>query len=269
MSRTQDAMQHYFEELLQDEAGAPAPRTSETVTRPRAPEPTPQVQTAALRSANDIYKEQEDRRALESLQRQKLQALLDQQKQPTEQLIDVSTAVIEAEVPADPQVATEEIKVPELLRWHENGRPLWAQNEFDVLLFDVSGLTLAVPLIALGQIQQIDDKLTPIFGQSDWFMGLLRGPTGNIKTVNTALFVMPEKYSETFLETARLVISIDGLNWGLAVDSVNQPSRIHPDEVKWRTDRSKRPWLAGTVKSAMCALIDIPQMGKILQASEK
>ncbi|WP_075185505.1 chemotaxis protein CheW [Teredinibacter haidensis] len=156
-----------------------------------------------------------------------------------------------------------------VLEWAENGRPQWAQQRFDVLLFEVSGLTLAVPLIALGQIQNIGDELTPVFGQSDWFMGLLNTPNGQIRTLNTALFVMPEKYSDSFLGAAKYVISIDGLPWGLAVDSVNQPISLDPDEVKWRTQRTSRPWLAGTVKSAMCALIDIPQMGAMLQASEQ
>lgn len=154
------------------------------------------------------------------------------------------------------------------LEWSENGRPQWAQKRFDVLLFTVSGLTLAVPLIALGQIQYIGDELTPIFGQSDWFMGLLNTSHGQIRTVNTALFVMPEKYNESFVETAKYVISIDGLPWGLAVDTVNQPINIDPVDVNWRTQRTSRPWLAGTVKSAMCALIDIPRMGAMLKDSE-
>lgn len=293
MSQTHDAMQLYFEELLQDLPEPPNAQVNgarvASLKRPdeegSAVQLRPAMQTRSVVAVpeppvlQEDYNEQADRRALESLQKQKLQALLDQQKQIAEHSIDASTATVTRERAPEPpvqvlqeaevEVEQQQIRVPELLRWHENGRPLWAQDEFDVLLFDVSGLTLAVPLIALGQIQQINDRLTPIFGQSDWFMGLLRGANGNIKTVNTALFVMPEKYDESFLDTARFVISIDGLSWGLAVDSVNQPSRIHPDEVKWRTDRSKRPWLAGTVKSAMCALIDIPQMGKLLLESEK
>jgi len=151
------------------------------------------------------------------------------------------------------------------LEWADNGRPHWAQNQFDVLLFKVSGLTLAVPLIALGHIQSIGEQLTPIFGQSKWFMGLLNSPHGQIRTINTALFVMPERYSDTFQNTAKYVISIDGLPWGLAVDSVDQPVSINPSDVKWRTQRTSRPWLAGTVKTAMCALIDIPRMGAILE----
>ena len=155
------------------------------------------------------------------------------------------------------------------MQWHENGRPYWAQEEFDVLLFNVLGLTLAVPLIALGQIQKLAGQLKPVIGQSDWFMGLLPAAEGSIKTVNTALFVMPERYNDSFLETAKYVISLDGISWGLAVDSITQPSTLLPDDVQWRGDRSKRPWLAGTVKSEMCTLIDIPNMGRMLTATER
>ena len=155
------------------------------------------------------------------------------------------------------------------LEWLENGRPQWAQSRFDVLLFKVSGLTLAVPLVSLGQIQPLTDELTPLFGQADWFMGLQPTPAGKIRTVNTAKFVMPERYDEAFLQTARYVVSINGVPWGLAVDSVNQPITLMPDDVKWRGDRSKRPWLAGTVKDHMCALLDIPRIGQMLVDADK
>lgn len=183
--------------------------------------------------------------------------------------------LIEPERPAekrsdpDAELAVElEIEL-ESLAWEANGRPQWAQGGFDVLLFKVSGLTLAVPLVALGQIQPITDELTPIFGQADWFMGIQPTALGKIRTVNTALFVMPERYDEAFLQTAKLVISINGLEWGLAVDSVNQPITLSPDAVKWRSKRSKRPWLAGTVKEQMCALIDVPMMGKLLLEADR
>lgn len=155
------------------------------------------------------------------------------------------------------------------LEWLENGRPRWAQSRFDVLLFQVSGLTLAVPLISLGQIQPLTDELTPLFGQADWFMGLQPTPAGKIRTVNTAKFVMPERYDEAFTQTAKYVVSINGVPWGLAVDSVNQPITLEPEDVKWRGDRSKRPWLAGTIKDHMCALLDIPRIGQMLIDADK
>lgn len=177
---------------------------------------------------------------------------------------------LEEELQSTPQQDSERVlSIEKYLAWNKNGRPEWAQDRFDALLFNVSGLTLAVPLIALGQIQALDNNLNQIFGQADWFMGVLQTPMGDIRTVNTALFVMPDRYDEKFLQTAKYVVSIDGLPWGLAVDDVNQPISLDPDDVKWRTERTSRPWLAGTVKSAMSALIDIPQMGRMLMESDK
>lgn len=197
---------------------------------------------------------------------------------PTEiQEWDIGTSIEEvtpAELAAPPVEAVDLNEAADTfkmdgLEWLENGRPQWAQSRFDVLLFKVAGLTLAVPLISLGQIQPLTDELTPLFGQADWFMGLQPTPAGKIRTVNTAKFVMPERYDQAFLKTAKYVMSINGVPWGLAVDSVNQPITLQPDDVKWRGDRSKRPWLAGTVKDHMCALLDIPRIGQMLIEADK
>ncbi len=152
-------------------------------------------------------------------------------------------------------------------QWYGNGRPAWGQSSFSVLLFKVSGLTLAVPLASLGHIHKITGRLTPIFGQAEWLMGIQPTADGQIRTINTALYIMPERYSVDFLDTARYVVSIAGLNWGLAVDEVQQPTLLDPGDVTWRSKRGKRPWLAGTVKSAMCALLDVPQLGYELERS--
>jgi purine-binding chemotaxis protein CheW len=175
---------------------------------------------------------------------------------------------IDTPAQVEAEVVTQHFQIPGL-GWMPNGLPQWAQSRFDVLLFKVSGLTLAVPLISLGQIQPITDELTPLFGQADWFMGIQPTPQGKIRTVNTAKFVMPERYDENFVKNAKYVVSINGVPWGLAVDSVNQPISLQPDDVKWRSDRSKRPWLAGTVKEHMCALLDIPMIGQMLMDADK
>lgn len=188
---------------------------------------------------------------------------------PREPALQVPLPTPEPDLVEEPLLAEAFSYQAEDLEWLANGRPAWAQKNFEVLLFDVAGLTLAVPLIALGQIQPITDALTPLFGQADWFMGIQPTPAGKIRTVNTAKFVMPERYDETFLDSARYVISIAGVPWGLAVDSVKQPVTLAPEDVKWRGERSKRPWLAGMVKERMCALLDVPRIGQMLMAAEQ
>lgn len=273
VGRDQEAVQAYLDDLLSERPAAELRPSRGVAAAPAvtltATAKSPQALSVSL---------QEQVHSLEVVKRQQLQALLDRPApvdivevaQPAPPLHPMKP---EAAAPVAPPVVEPAVEAADrpspMLQWCENGRPVWAQQKFDVLLFRVSGLTLAVPLIALGHIHPLTDGLTPIFGQADWFMGLQPTPAGRIRTVNTALFVMPERYDPAFLQTARYVVSIDGLDWGLAVDQVQQPTRLNPEDVTWRSERSKRPWLAGTVKAAMCALLDVPQMGRILQSHDR
>ncbi|MFK4133669.1 CheW domain-containing protein [Pseudomonas luteola] len=149
----------------------------------------------------------------------------------------------------------------------DDGRPEWAEEPFECLLFDVAGLTLAVPLICLGTIHSLEGReLTPLFGQPDWFLGILPSPQGNLKVLDAARWVMPERYREDFKEGLRFVISVEGYDWGIAVHQVSRSIRLDPAEVKWRTQRSQRPWLAGTVIEHMCALLDVSALAALIES---
>ncbi|MBP3862153.1 MAG: chemotaxis protein CheW, partial [Pseudomonas sp.] len=52
--------------------------------------------------------------------------------------------------------------------------------------------------------------------------------------------------------------------WGLAVHQVSRSLRLHPNEIKWRSQRGQRPWLAGTVIEHMCALLDVEQLAALI-----
>lgn len=55
-----------------------------------------------------------------------------------------------------------------------------------------------------------------------------------------------------------------GYEWGLAVHQVSRSIRLDPSEVKWRTQRHQRPWLAGTVIEHMCALVDVTALAELI-----
>lgn len=153
--------------------------------------------------------------------------------------------------------------------WSENGRPDWAQDRFECLIFCVGGLKLAVPLVTLGAIHQIDRKFNLLPGQDDWFIGILRTSTGNLKVIDTALCVMPERYKPEHREGLQFVISLHGYEWGLSCHEVSNSITLEPEEVRWRTQRGKRPWLAGTVVDHMCALIDPSGFHRVIERAEK
>lgn len=149
----------------------------------------------------------------------------------------------------------------------DDGRPTWAAEPFECLLFDVAGLTLAVPLVCLGSIYPLSGKeLTPLFGQPDWFLGILPSQAGNLKVLDTARWVMPERYREDYREGLQYVISVQGYEWGLAVHQVSRSVRLDPAEVKWRSQRVQRPWLAGTVIEQMCALLDVSALAELIDS---
>ncbi|PTQ69858.1 CheW domain-containing protein [Pseudomonas sp. GV071] len=146
-----------------------------------------------------------------------------------------------------------------------DGQPSWGEEPFECLLFDVAGLTLAVPLVCLGSIYPlVGQELTPLFGQPDWFLGILPCQAGNLRVLDTARWVMPDRYRDDFRQGLQYVISVQGYEWGLAVHQVSRSIRLDPKEVKWRSQRSQRPWLAGTVIEHMCALVDVAVLAELI-----
>jgi purine-binding chemotaxis protein CheW len=146
-----------------------------------------------------------------------------------------------------------------------DGRPSWAAEPFECLLFDVAGLTLAVPLVCLGSIYSLaGHELTSLFGQPEWFLGILPSQAGNLKVLDTARWVMPDRYRDDFRQGLQYVISVQGYEWGLAVHQVSRSLRLDPNEIKWRSHRGQRPWLAGTVIEHMCALLDVSALAELI-----
>ncbi|QKE63092.1 chemotaxis protein CheW [Aquipseudomonas campi] len=179
----------------------------------------------------------------------------------------VNVPVIEPVAPViEARVEQQEPQLPvEPAKFSVDGRPSWAEEPFECLLFDVAGLTLAVPLVCLGTIYPLANaELTPLFGQPDWFLGILPSQAGNLKVLDTARWVMPERYRDDFRDGLQYVISVEGYEWGLAVHQVSRSIRLVPDEVKWRSQRSQRPWLAGTVIEHMCALLDVSVLAELI-----
>lgn len=148
-------------------------------------------------------------------------------------------------------------------------RPDWSEEPFECLIFTVAGLQLAVPLVLLGAIHRIEEEIRPIPGSPRWYMGIRPDRDHNLRVVDTAEWIMAGRVPAGARDNYRFVIRLDDSEWGLACDDVAQSFTLRPDEVRWRTARSKRPWLAGTVVDHMCALIDVRTMAHLLVRAER
>ncbi len=140
----------------------------------------------------------------------------------------------------------------------------------ECLLFKVAGfLTLAVPLVRLNGIMQWNGDATHIPGHADWFLGLVSNRGQQVKVIDIAKFVIPENHkSRQSVEGERNfkhMLLIDDGKIGLACDELGQVVKISHEKVRWREDRSSRPWLAGTLIEQMSALLDVEKFTEMLK----
>jgi purine-binding chemotaxis protein CheW len=141
----------------------------------------------------------------------------------------------------------------------------YREGAFQAMFFDVAGLLIAVPLIELGGIHNVD-KTTSLMGKPPWFKGVMLHRDEKVNVVDTALWVMPEKCDDALINSLnyQYVIMLSDSQWGLMAEHLVDTVTLEQDQVKWLDKPSKRPWLAGLVKERMCALLDVEALIKLL-----
>lgn len=135
-------------------------------------------------------------------------------------------------------------------------------KEFQALFFEVAGVTFAVPLTELGGIHQLGE-ITSLFGQPGWYKGLMTSREQKMNVVDTAQWVMPGQHLE--MDSYKYLIMLGESPWGLACHHLKGTELLHRDQVKWRHQEGKRPWLAGMVKEKMCALLHVRELLLLLE----
>lgn len=141
----------------------------------------------------------------------------------------------------------------------------YRQGRFQALFFDVAGLKVAVPLKELGGIHQIG-SINSLIGKPQWFKGVMLYREQKISIVDTARWVMPEKYDQSLQQKLnyQYVIMLGNSNWGLCCETLVNTYVLEQDDVKWREAEGKRPWMAGLIKKHMCVLLDVDAMIDLL-----
>lgn len=174
---------------------------------------------------------------------------------------------IRVETPPAPTVAA----VPPPASPEVTTAPDWAVAPFPCLLLKVRGLLLALPLVKLRHILPWTEP-TPIPGYQNWLLGMLQphhADRHNLKVIDTALLVMPELVDRREVAAAppQHIVTIGNGEWGLTCESVSEVITIDPARIRWRTARTRRPWLAGTAVEHLCAVLDAERLAQMLSSS--
>ncbi|MGX9417292.1 chemotaxis protein CheW [Vibrio sp. RC27] len=142
------------------------------------------------------------------------------------------------------------------------------EHAFQVLFFDVYGVTFAVPLDELGGIHRLEET-SHLIGRPSWYLGLQSNKDNQLDVVDTAKWVMPDKLiDDSYKESYDYIVMLGESLWGLASGALKGTELIQTDEVRWRSTAGKRPWLAGMVKEKMCALIHVEALIQMLDAGQ-
>ncbi len=208
-----------------------------------------------------------------------LQALLkdvDEYDPSTER--DHATTVVEPKIVAPqvikplPVIETAKSEVAQQVRGE--GRvgeivPSWAEGLFQCLMFKVNGITLSIPLACLQTIIEWDQEPSVVPGQPKWHLGILMNRDTKVGIVDTAKIVMPERLSSRVhgeRQTGGYILVVGDGRWGLACDSIVTTELFSEEMVRWRTGEGKRPWLAGTAKDQLCAVLDVDALLGMLKS---
>ncbi|MCA1929400.1 chemotaxis protein CheW [Rheinheimera sp.] len=180
----------------------------------------------------------------------------------------VATPVVKTPVVAPVPPVVEQAKVATVAPTVKAAEPVvkeYRKGRFQALFFTVAGLKVALPLKALGGIHKIM-PIKSLPGQPQWLKGVMLYREQKINVVDTARWVMPEKYDQELAERLdyQYVIMLGNSHWGLACDTLVNTIALEQDDVKWRETEGKRPWLAGLIKQHMCALLDVDALVALL-----
>jgi len=138
--------------------------------------------------------------------------------------------------------------------------PPWAEEPFQCLMFKVNGITLSIPLTCLQTIIEWSEEPSVMPGQPKWHLGVMLSRDAKVGIVDMAKIIMPERLScraHGERQTGGYILVVGDGRWGLACDSILSTELFSKDMVRWRTGQGKRPWLAGTVKDQLCAVLNI------------
>jgi len=165
-----------------------------------------------------------------------------------------TTALLQREIPIAQRLA-------EVAPATAQAEKPYRKSRFQALFFNIAGLKVAVPLTELGGIYELGE-INTLFGKPGWFKGVMLHREQKINVVDTARWVMPEKYDAIVAQglNYQYLVMLGSSNWGLCCETLIDTITLEPEQIKWREQEGKRPWMAGLIKEHMCVLVDVDEL---------
>ncbi|MBA4501039.1 chemotaxis protein CheW [Marinobacterium marinum] len=138
-------------------------------------------------------------------------------------------------------------------------------EELNCILVDMHGLKLAIPFDHVEGSMHLTDLALSLEGP-DWMIGRFGQAPAWTRIVDTARWLIPERYKPEYSRYLEVVI-LKGRRWALACDGLVQSVRIPVAAINRHQDARQRTWLLGTYMPERCAILDIEQLLLELEAA--
>ncbi|MES9834149.1 MAG: chemotaxis protein CheW [Candidatus Thiodiazotropha sp. DIVDIV] len=180
---------------------------------------------------------------------------------PTVADIEVEEQTVDIQV-SEPEVTETVQTQPQQV----SGLPDWVENEFQVLLFKVNGITMGIPLNALKGILNYNGEASQLPGQPGWSLGVVLNREEKVVVIDSARLFMPERLTEDERIKPQQLLIIGAGDRALAVDSICNTLNIEKDGVRWRSGVPSNPWYAGIIIQELSVLLDVDGVLGLLAA---
>lgn len=144
--------------------------------------------------------------------------------------------------------------------------PDWVKGAFQVLLFEVNGIKLGIPLSSLVGILTYSGEASQLPGQPSWSLGVILNREEKVVVINSAKLLMPEKLDDNVANKPQHLLLIGDGQRALAVDNICNTLMVDKEEIRWRSGSGVQPWYAGIIIQELSVLLDVDGILKMLAA---
>ncbi|MEW8327791.1 MAG: chemotaxis protein CheW [Candidatus Thiodiazotropha sp.] len=182
---------------------------------------------------------------------------------------EVKEALANADIKCDEVVdARVEVTTQATISEAESGPqpvvPQWADEAFQVLLFEVNGIKLGIPLASLMGILNFSGAASQLPGQPSWSLGVIVNREEKVVVIDSARLLMPERLGiDEAVSPQQLLLIGDG-DRALAVDRICNTLVVDKEAIRWRYGAGIRPWYAGIIIEELSVLLDVDGIMKML-----
>ncbi len=139
-------------------------------------------------------------------------------------------------------------------------------NLMRVLLFNLCGLKMAILMDDLDDVVEWPEQLVSAPESMPLYIGLLQENGQCIPVIDLARLILPARLRDQKSSLAcQRILLIGNRCWGLACNGVSEVVSVESSAVNWRTERTSRKWLAGTIGSYGSALLDAGALEGLLK----